>query len=528
MSSEFWVGPHKDPDQIRLGPAIASGVEGVLYRGTLESEEGPVDVAVKMLQPGHLDRLAEWTLRWREQVELLQGSEVPGLVKVRKGFVGPLPHSRANSDPSTSSLYMVMDWENGISLDRWARSLEDPEPEQLLLALLPVAVALDMLHSGAATAGVPVVHRDIKPANILIRSGGDTVLVDLGSVRGLTDDSRRSGVVGTAGYIAPEVRYDGHYGPAADRYSLGAVAFFLLTGSDPPVEATSNDLRRRLAESASVRGRPEVVNHVVAMLDDDPRHRPAPMANWVAQLRRSSLMPLSGEVGLPPRAPGRHPVPNAHDGAAPRSQSHRMRWVTMLGSLLVVSIALLTARALWPTQNATRSSATPTTAPLSSLATTTLGVTTTKVLDKPTTTARTGTTSPVKALGSGLDSPGTTIPTQTESKVQVLNASANERAALRALYLMNPQIRKYDPSQVDGPLSGSVYYALEKSTGIYWALASFSIPEFDTQDQPEVFSKSAGNGWQDLGDSGGFFGCNQGDLKVPRSVLVAWRLSPQC
>ncbi len=65
MSSEFWGGPHDDPDRVRLGPAVASGAEGVLYRGTLDSEGGPVDVAVKMLQPGHLDRLAEWTLRWR-------------------------------------------------------------------------------------------------------------------------------------------------------------------------------------------------------------------------------------------------------------------------------------------------------------------------------------------------------------------------------------------------------------------------------------------------------------------------------
>ena len=334
--SEFWVGPRNEPDYIRLGPAVASGAEGVVYRGFVDLASGPVEVAVKMLQPGHLAQLGEWTERWREQVELLKQVEVPGLVAVRNGFVGALPHPSDHADDTTASLYLVMDWVEGVSLDRWARSVEVAEPEQLLMALVPVAAALDLLHSGAATAGRPVVHRDVKPANILIRPGGDTVLVDVGSVRGLIDEPGRSGVVGTPGYIAPEVRADGRYSPSADRYSLGAVAFALLTGTEPPPEGGIEELARLLSAAPLLQGRGELVDHVLAMLDPDPEQRPSCLANWVAQLRRSSLVALPGEVALPPRAPGRNPERPSKD----RQRFSRQKLGSPLQKIAVLVAAL--------------------------------------------------------------------------------------------------------------------------------------------------------------------------------------------
>jgi hypothetical protein len=213
-----------------------------------------------------------------------------------------------------------MDWVEGISLDQWSRSLVDPEPEQLLLGLVAVAAALDLLHSGAATGGQPVVHRDVKPANILVRPQGDTVLVDLGSVRGLLGGNGRASLVGTAGYIAPEVLADGAYGPAADRYSLGAVAYFLLTGEEPPARPEPGEHRARLLAAPMVRNRTDLAEHVVATLDPDPSRRPECLANWVAHLRRSSLIGLPGDAPLPRRAPGRQPsTPSA--AAAPASGS---------------------------------------------------------------------------------------------------------------------------------------------------------------------------------------------------------------
>lgn len=156
----------------------------------------------------------------------------------------------------------------------------------------------------------------MKPANILMTPGGDTVLVDIGGILGLDGRSRAAERTGTRGYIAPEAVTGGEPGTAADRYSLGAVAWFLLAGHEPPDQATVDQLRLELADAPLVAGRGDVVEHVLAMLDPDPAERPRPLANWVAQLRRSSLVALPGEMGVPsapardPAAPGTNPPPD--------------------------------------------------------------------------------------------------------------------------------------------------------------------------------------------------------------------------
>jgi serine/threonine protein kinase len=301
----FRVGPDADPDRYVLGPAVASGNEGILYRGSITTVTGlELAVAIKMLQPHWLPRVDEWHDRWSEQVELLRSLQVPGVVPVRDGFLGPLPH--APGDPGEGkTLYLVMNWVEGEPLDEWVRHRPDRDPLDSLKILLPVAAALDLMHSGSATGGIPVVHRDVKPANIVV-AGDATVLVDFGLTRGLPTGSRLSGTAGTKGYMAPETEL-GVYTPAGDRYSFGGVVFFVLTGTEPPVTHQPEALRAALASVPSLAERPETVDHLMEMLDEDPSVRPDGLANWVGQLRRSSLGGLPPV--LPPRAPRRHPQP---------------------------------------------------------------------------------------------------------------------------------------------------------------------------------------------------------------------------
>lgn len=202
FSSAFRVGPYDDPDRYVLGAAVASGGEGILYRGIISTATGlELDVAVKMLQPRYLDRVGEWHDRWSEQVELLRSLQVPGVVRVRDGFLGPLPHpaGEAGNEPT---LYLVMNWVDGEPLNEWVRRRPDRDPFEALHLLLGVGVALDLMHSGYATGGIPVVHRDVKPSNILVTDEG-AVLVDFGLTRGLPNGQRISGVTGTLGYLRP-------------------------------------------------------------------------------------------------------------------------------------------------------------------------------------------------------------------------------------------------------------------------------------------------------------------------------------
>ncbi|MDQ6947785.1 MAG: PASTA domain-containing protein [Actinomycetota bacterium] len=301
----FRVGPDADPDRYVLGPAVASGNEGILYRGSITTVTGlELAVAIKMLQPRLLPRVDEWHGRWSEQVELLRSLQVPGVVRVRDGFLGPLPHAPGELGEG-KTLYLVMNWVEGEPLDEWVRHQPDRDPLDALKILLPVAAALDLMHSGSATGGVPVVHRDVKPANIVVAVDA-TVLVDFGLTRGLPTGSRLSGAAGTKGYMAPETEL-GVYTPAGDRYALGGVAFFILTGIEPPITHQPDVLRAALASVPSLAERSETVDHLMKMLDEDPSGRPDGLANWVGQLRRSSLGHLPDV--LPPQAPRRNPPP---------------------------------------------------------------------------------------------------------------------------------------------------------------------------------------------------------------------------
>jgi serine/threonine protein kinase len=305
----LFVGPSEDPDRYELGTLEASGAEGLLYRATLQIPSGTVlPVAVKMLHPQHRARLELWEQRWFEQLELLRSLHTPGLVQVREGFRGPLPHpADAAGDPAgtqqADTLYVVMNWVDGITLDGWLDRHPESTPAERLRLLLPVAAALDVMHSGASTGNDPVIHGDVKAQNILVGDDGRAVLVDCGLMRTIPGGVTASAVRGTVGYLAPELRRTGTYSPAVDRYALGAVAYHLLVG-EPPANESTEDERAAALEAATT---PAVAARVAAMVADDPAARPTILANWCAQLRDSSLeAPLPLEP-LPPVSDARNP-----------------------------------------------------------------------------------------------------------------------------------------------------------------------------------------------------------------------------
>lgn len=319
--SGFRVGPDVDPDRYLLGAAVASGAEGILYRGSIITAGLELDVAIKMLQPRFLARVDDWHARWSDQVELLRSLQVPGVVRVRDGFVGPLPHGPGEAK-GDRSLYLVMNWVEGEPLDEWVRRRPDRDCFNALKLLLGVAAALDLMHSGRATGGVPVVHRDVKPSNIMVTDEG-TVLVDFGLTRGLPDAQRLSGVTGTVGYLAPEATDAGSYTPATDRYAFAGVAYFVLTGTEPPPNHDLDTVRNALFAVPALGGCGEAIDLLMAMFATDPTERPASLANWIGQLRRSSLSGLP-EV-LAPEAPSCNPERAATGDQARRWARKRRR-----------------------------------------------------------------------------------------------------------------------------------------------------------------------------------------------------------
>jgi eukaryotic-like serine/threonine-protein kinase len=125
--------------------------------------------------------------------------------------------------------FFVMKFVEGKSLDHIIRD-EGALPVPLVRGLLfMIGSALGYAHRRG------VVHRDIKPGNILLDEEGNAIVTDFGIAK-VTHDSKLTGtgiVIGTPTYISPEQCYARPVTAASDQYSLGVVAYEMLTGRVP-------------------------------------------------------------------------------------------------------------------------------------------------------------------------------------------------------------------------------------------------------------------------------------------------------
>src|SRR3954447_16165902 len=162
-----------------------------------------------------------------------------------------------------------------------------------LLVADVVSVGLVLAEALAAIHAARVVHRDLKPANVLLLDG-DPVLVDFG-IAHLADETRitRAGLVmGTPGYLSPEVVGGWPVTPATDWWGWGSTLAFAAAGRPPcgggPVEVVLDRVRQGRPDLAGVD--PRLAGVLGAALTPDPARRPRGPA-LVAMLRAAGRTP---------------------------------------------------------------------------------------------------------------------------------------------------------------------------------------------------------------------------------------------
>lgn len=223
----------------RVAARVAAGGMGTVYRGTDERLDRAV--AIKLLHP-HLAEEPEVRDRFR--------AEARHAARVRHANVVAV----LDFDEHEGTPFLVMELVDGPSLRDVLVRRSPLTPSELLDLLVEICAGLTAVHEAG------LVHRDIKPENLLHDAEGRVRVADFGIARAL--DSTRltpaGTMLGSVQYMAPEVVLGRPATWASDQYSLGIVAFEVLTGRTPlpaevPVAAALRHARDVVPPPSSVR-----------------------------------------------------------------------------------------------------------------------------------------------------------------------------------------------------------------------------------------------------------------------------------
>jgi eukaryotic-like serine/threonine-protein kinase len=125
--------------------------------------------------------------------------------------------------------YIVMEYVRGHSLAHYLRKTERLPRQDALCLMVQLLEALHYAHEAG------VVHRDIKPANLMVDTDGWLKITDFGIARTAEagNATKTNALVGTPGYMAPELYVGGAFDRRVDIFSAGVLLYQMLAGHKP-------------------------------------------------------------------------------------------------------------------------------------------------------------------------------------------------------------------------------------------------------------------------------------------------------
>jgi eukaryotic-like serine/threonine-protein kinase len=263
--------------------SLGTGGMGEVYRAR-DSRLGR-DVALKVL-PESSSRDADAILRLQREARAASALNHPHILTV---------YDIGRSDGRD---YIAMEFIDGPTFRDWLTT-GDRDLSLVIDRLLQIADGLAKAHEAN------IVHRDLKPDNIMINADGYAKILDFGLARKSTAERPLSesdvteempltrGLVGTVGYMAPELLHGDDSGASSDIFSFGCIAYEAVAGRRAFEGATAFQTLQQILDSdppplrdSNTRTPPELQRIVTRCLAKDPAKRYASMRDLVADLRK--------------------------------------------------------------------------------------------------------------------------------------------------------------------------------------------------------------------------------------------------
>jgi serine/threonine protein kinase len=214
------AAPGDSPSRIgrfEIRGEIGRGTMGVVYEA-LDPVLGRT-VALKTIALAGVGAPAErasFEQRFLAEARIAARLSHPGIVVIHD----------VGRDAATGTLYMALEHLSGRTLEEIVAEGRPVPWQEVLRILVPVAAALHHAH------GQGVVHRDVKPANVMLLASGAPKIMDFGIAKLLVEGNATTTehLLGTPLYMAPEQARGEAVDARSDIFSLGTIAYSLLTG----------------------------------------------------------------------------------------------------------------------------------------------------------------------------------------------------------------------------------------------------------------------------------------------------------
>ena len=185
---------------------------------------------------------------------------------------------------ANGTVYMVMDYEDGVNLQNYIKKHKGGLSEALIGAVfIPLLEGLELIHSSG------LLHLDIKPGNIHLCSGAIPLLLDFGAVHEMMHSRQfQPNQVITPGFSPIEQLDPGGYvGPWTDIYAIGATMRACIEGTPPPssTKRREKDTMRPAVNAFKKKYSNDLLEAIDWAMEVDPMLRPQKVEALLTKLK---------------------------------------------------------------------------------------------------------------------------------------------------------------------------------------------------------------------------------------------------